>query len=162
MHSPVDSISRGSQSWPKPLRVLLTLPSLCYVGIKKNKKQIAIKSLRNVFSSPSQKVNRVAEESVVPTCFSQPWTAVCNHQRASDSSPWKASERCRWGRGWSCKYTHRHTYKSDLYKSKQHYCNGYFCHPATNLKWYKRLTIQSKNGTKKKKLSIVVFASFLF
>lgn len=36
------------------------------------------------------------------TCFSQPWTAVCNHRRASDSSPWKASERCRWDRGWSC------------------------------------------------------------
>ncbi len=74
----------------------------------------------------------MGEQSVVPTCFSQPWTVVCNHQRASDSSPWKASERYRWGHGWSCTHTdtHKHTHRSrselNLNKHKQHHCKGHF------------------------------------
>lgn len=108
-HSPVDLTWQGSRSWSKPLHVLLTLPSLCWI------KHQTLSLNQHYFSwSDEADCNQVSvrqwEKMLVPTCFSQPWTAVCNHQRASDSSPWKASERCRWGRGWSCE--HRQTHRS--------------------------------------------------
>lgn len=55
------------------------------------------------------------EKRLVPTCFSQPWTVVCNHQKASDSSPWRAWERCRWGRGWSWQQTQRSSVRIQIF-----------------------------------------------
>lgn len=69
---------------------------------------------------------------IMRTCSSQPWTAVCNHQRASGSSPWKASERCRWGRGWSCE--HKRNRRSML-----------------NLKNTKIITVQESFGLEKER-----------
>lgn len=137
--SPVGSTWRGSRSWSKPLRVLSTSPSLCRAKanqkplrqssapllikceIQHNNSAVRLKadcnyvSLRHhIFLKKISLSGTLVLCALLPTCFSQPWTAVCNHQRASDSSPWKASERCRWGHGWSCEHTHTHRQKRSI------------------------------------------------
>lgn len=99
--SPVGLTWPGSRSWSRPLRVLSTWPSPCGgQGTIINKpKSDPVSNQRRTWTVPL--LNGERKTKWTPTCFSQPWTVVCSRQRASGSSPWRASGRCRSSRGWS-------------------------------------------------------------